>query len=112
MYFLQNVTGNTTVLSKYLKILDERIGNLTRENALLKILVDNATKHANNLKELAEYINSLLSDPNKYADKAVKAVKNFENIVKNIEEVLKLAKEANRTSYVALDLVSVLSRDV
>jgi hypothetical protein len=69
-------------------------------------LVKNATYHANNLKNISDFLQSLLRDPNKYAEKALKAARAYENVVKAIEEVLKLAREANENSKIALDLVS------
>ena len=106
-----NTSGNTSILSKYLKIFDQRIANLTKENALLRILVNNATDHANNLKNLSDFLQSLLSDPNKYAEKALKAARSYENVVKAIEELLKLAREANDNSKIALDLSKGLGVD-
>ena len=96
-----------------MKTFDARIGNLTNENAFLRILVNNATDHANNLKKLSDFLQSLLRDPNKYAEKALRAAEAYGNIVKAIEEVLKLAREANANSKIALDLVSLFfsSRD-
>lgn len=93
----------------YLRKLDERISNLTTENGNLRLLVDNATEHANNLKNLSDFLHSLLRDPSKFAEKAVKAAKAFDNVVKSIEELLKLAREANDNSKIALGLVSLNS---
>lgn len=87
--------------------MDERIDGLANENTQLRILVSNATDHANNLKNLSDFLQSLLRDPNKYAEKAVEAVNAYEKIVKAIEEVLKIAREANENSKIALDLVSL-----
>ena len=90
-------------------MLDERIAGLVDENAKLKILVNNATEHANRLKNLSDYLQSLLRDPNKYAKDALKAVQAYRKIVKAIDEVLKIAREANKNSKIALDLVSPFS---
>ena len=70
--------------------------------------MNNATDHANSLKKLSDFLQSLLRDPNKYAEKALQAARSYENVVKAIEELLKLAREANDNSKIALDLVSLV----
>ena len=106
---MQNTSGNISVLNEYLKIFDERIANVTKENALLRILVNNATDHASNLKNLSDFLQSLLRDPNKFAEKALKAARAYEEVVNAIEEVLKLARVAHDNSKIALELVSVFT---
>lgn len=94
-------------MNKYIKILDERLKNLTSETSQLKILVQNASDYALHLKNFTEHLQSLLRDPNKYAEKASRAVRAYDEVVKAIEELLKLAKEAHKNSEIALDLVSL-----
>ena len=104
---LQNTTGNTSSLSKYLKEFDKRISDTKNNNALLEVLIANATAHANYLKERSDFLQSLLRDPNKYAEKAIEARKAYDSIVKAIEKILELAREANKNSQDALREVSL-----
>ncbi|XP_028412186.1 laminin subunit alpha-like, partial [Dendronephthya gigantea] len=97
-----NTTGNTSSLVKYLKEFDKRISDTKKDNAFLEVLVNNATAHANYLKETSDFLQSLLKDPNKYAQKALEASNAYDNIVQAIEEILKIAKEANKNSQDAL----------
>ena len=104
--FGQNISGNSTIINKYLELIDKRIANLTKENELLTKLVDNATDHANNLKNTSEFLQSLLRDPQKYAKKALDAVDAYKKVVDTVHEVLKYAQEADGNGGVALELVT------
>ena len=85
---------------------------MDKENALLRILVNNATAHANNLKNLSDFLQSLLRDPQKFAAKALKAAEAYDDVVKAIEEVLKIAQEANGNSRNALVRVCLFLKRV
>ena len=84
--FGQNISGNSTIINKYLELIDKRIANLT--------------------KNTSEFLQSLLRDPQKYAKKALDAVDAYKKVVDTVHEVLKYAQEADGNGGVALELVT------
>lgn len=90
-----------------LKFIDENIANLSKENDELQKLVNNATIHAYNLKNLSDYLQSLLSDPQKFAKKAIDAVNAYTKVADTIKKVLEYAREADNNGGKALEMVTI-----